>query len=100
MRRKAKCFKLIAILFIGVFFLFGITQTAYCEELKVLDDTKKESYLNDSELASLEKKAQRNTELLNIRSGDEETVMILVGIIGLVALISWQLAESTDSDSK
>ena len=78
---------------IGVIFVFGIANSAYCgeETMPLTNNSKLEASLSADEIADLNHRAERSTELADIRSGDslveEYPYIILIGTIAAAALL-------------
>ena len=93
MKRKSNGFKRIAVIMIGVIFVFGIANSAYCgeETMTITNNSKLEASLSADEIAHLNNQAEQSTELADIRSGDslveEYPYIILIGTIAAAALL-------------
>ena len=93
MKRKSNGFKRIAVFMIGVIFVCGIANSAYCgeETMTITNNSKLEASLSTDEIASLNNRAERSTELADIRSGDslveEHPYILLIGTLAVAALL-------------
>jgi len=81
------------VIMIGVIFVFGIANSAYCgeETMTITNNSKLAASLSTDEIADLNNRAERSTELADIRSGDsyveEHPYIILFGTLAVAALL-------------